>query len=129
MNDWLIDSHQNVYDKYLDKIGGFPKTTPKISTSSYMESINDAYSIAKKISDQEHEAKYKDSIKKGIRYILQLQYTKENTYYFIEPELVIGGFKQSLTNNYIRNDFAQHSFFALMKTSQNKIFEIKQNKN
>jgi len=123
MNDWIIDNHQIQDDVYQDRIGGFPKKSPKCSTASYMESINDAYVLAQKAKDKKHEEKYQESITKATRFILQTQYTPENTFYTEVPERAIGGFKQSLTNNYIRNDFTQHAVSMMIKSHENNVFE------
>ncbi len=87
-----------------------------------MESINDAYALAKIVGDKGHIEKYRESIKIGTRFILKTQYTPENSVDLENPDLAIGGFKQSLTNGYIRNDFVQHAISSLMKTYNNKVF-------
>jgi len=122
MNDWLINNHQIINSSNSEEIGGFPKDNPKCSTSSYMESVNDAYALAKIVRDKEHIEKYRESIKIGTRFILKTQYTPENSGNLTNPDLAIGGFKQSLTNGYIRNDFVQHAIASLMKSYNNRVF-------
>lgn len=123
MNDWLINNYQIAENEYPDKIGGFPKTVPRYSTSSYLEGINDAYSIAVSVNDEEHIQKYAESILLGTRFILQTQFTDENSFYLENPTKAIGGFKESLLSNDLRNDYTQHGVVALMKVYENKIFE------
>jgi len=124
MNDWLIDNYQIVEDEYPDKIGGFPKNTPRCSTSSYMESINDAYSVAVDIKDTSHIEKYAQSIKIGTRFILQTQFNNQNSFYLENTSRAIGGFKYSLTDNRQRNDMTQHAVLALIKAyNNNNIFQ------
>jgi len=123
MNDWLIDTHQIQEHQFADLTGAFTKKAPRYSTSSYMESINDAYSLAKQIGDKPHQKKYADSIRKGTRFILQTQFTPDNVFYLKAPEKAIGGFKESLVNNRQRIDFTQHAVIALIKALENDLFK------
>ena len=123
MNDWMIDNYQMKTSLYPDEIGGFPKYFPTFSTSVFIEGVNDAYAVAKLVNDAEHVQKYKHSIKIGTQFILQTQFTENNSFYLEEPHRAIGGFKTSLTDNFIRIDNTQHALFALIKTMENKIFQ------
>lgn len=123
MNDWMIDNYQIKNSAYPDEIGGFPKYYPTFSTSVFIEGINDAYSVALMVNDTFHIQKYKEAIRLGTRFILQIQFTENNTFYLINDIKTIGGFKASLTCNNLRIDNTQHSVMALMKTSKNKIFD------
>lgn len=122
MNDWMIDNYQMKTSLYPDEIGGFPKYFPTFSTSVFIEGVNDAYTVAKCINDTEHVQKYKDSIKLGTRFILQTQFTENNSFYLDQSYRAIGGFKTSLTDNSIRIDNTQHALLALIKTMENNIF-------
>jgi hypothetical protein len=122
MNDWVIETYQIFNDIYPDKIGGFFKEDPRCSTSSYMESINDAYGTALLFSNRKQIKKYRESIRKGTRFILQLQFTLENTFWLKNPTRAIGGFKESLKRATMRNDYTQHAVSALLKTFRNNIF-------
>lgn len=115
MNDWLIGNDQIADSKYLDMIGGFPKNNPTFSTGVFLEGMNDAYKIAKDTKDQRKE-KYERSILLGTRFLFQLQFTPENTFYLKNPSRTVGGFRQSLTRNNIRVDFLQHAIGSLIKT-------------
>jgi thiol-disulfide isomerase/thioredoxin/AMMECR1 domain-containing protein len=121
MNNWILD-YQIQDSTYPDEIGGFSKDYPTTATSSYIEGINDAYIVAKYLNDTYHTEKYFNSIKKATRFILQTQFTNENSFYLINQTRAIGGFKYSLIDNRIRNDFVQHSVCTLIKTYENNIF-------
>jgi len=123
MNDWVINYYQNKTGKYPDKIGGFPKSVPRYSTSSYLEGINDAYSLAVQVNADEKIAEYKESIRLGTRFILQTQFNEKNIFYLENPKRAIGGFKESLVSNDLRNDYTQHAVMALIKTYNNDIFD------
>jgi AMMECR1 domain-containing protein len=123
MNDWLINTYQIFRDDYPDKIGGFKKDDPRNSTSSYMEGINDAYRTALLFGNRRHIEKYRDSLRAGIRFVLQTQFTPENAFWVKNPTRAIGGFKESLKKVSQRNDYTQHATSALIKAHGNKIFD------
>ncbi len=122
MNDWLIDTHQVFSSRYPDEIGGFPHGLPRFSTGPYLEGINDAYQIAVESGDEAHVAKYRESIRKGVRFLFQLQITERNAFYLKNPERAIGGCRKSLVRNDQRNDYTQHAVLALIKAHQNQVF-------
>ncbi len=122
MNDWLIDTHQVFDSRYPDEIGGFPPGLPRFSTGPYLEGINDAYEIAVETGDEAHAAKYRQSIRKGVRFLFQLQITERNAFYLKNPARAIGGCRKSLVRNEQRNDFTQHAVLALIKAHRNKVF-------
>lgn len=122
MNDWMIENYYISDSIYPDEIGGFPKFFPTFSTSVFLEGINDAYYLARQVNDSYHIKKYHDVLVNGTRFILQTQFTKNNSFYLDHPELAIGGFRTSLTDNSLRIDNTQHALFALMKTYRNNIF-------
>ncbi len=123
MNDWMIDNYYISNSTYPDEIGGFPKYFPTFSTSVFLEGINDAYHLALQVNDSFHIKKYHEVLVNGTRFILQTQFTKNNSFYLDHPEFAIGGFKTSLTDNSLRIDNTQHALFALMKTYRNNIFQ------
>jgi AMMECR1 domain-containing protein len=121
MNDWIM-KYQIFEDDYPDKIGGFRKDDPRNSTSSYMEGMNDAYGTALLFNDGPRIEKYRDSLRKGTRFVLQTQFTPENAFWVKNPKRAIGGFKESLKSVNERNDYTQHSTSALIKVHRNGIF-------
>ncbi len=118
MTDWVINNYQILNSKYPDELGGAPKRDPRNCAASWLEGINDAYSLAVQVEDIKHIKKYKESIEKGARFIMQLQFTEDNAFYEM-PERLIGGFREAINKNCIRNDFVQHSIMALMKFYKN----------
>lgn len=115
MNDWIIDNYQINYSMYKDEIGGFPRYFPTFSTSVFLEGIADAYLIALSVNDTFHTEKYHESLELGTRFIIQTQWTLDNSFYLENTSRAIGGFKTSLTDNSIRIDNTQHAVMALMK--------------
>ena len=123
MNDWLIQNYQLLRTEYPDLHGGFPASFPRNSTSAYMEGMNDAYTLAVLVGDQEHQDIYSQTISYAVRFILQMQYTPDGVFYLSNPDRVVGGFRHSLVINDQRNDYTQHASFALMKVYDNGLFD------
>jgi AMMECR1 domain-containing protein len=123
MNDWLINNYQIYSDAYIDEIGGFPKSNPRNSTSSYLEGIADACLLARNIDDNFHLIKYRDAIRLGVRFILLTQYTEDNAFYIRNQKRALGGFRHSLISNTQRIDYTQHAIMALMKIYNNRILD------
>ncbi|MFA5146606.1 MAG: AMMECR1 domain-containing protein [Candidatus Omnitrophota bacterium] len=123
MNDWSIDNYQVFESGHPDEIGGFTKGTPRgCSTSVYLEGINDAYRLARETGDTARAAKYSESIRLGTRFILQTQFTKENSFYLKNASRAAGGFRQSLERDPIRVDYVQHASRALVKAYESGLF-------
>lgn len=123
MSNWTIDNYQIKKGPYPDKVGGFPLKNPSSSTSVYLEGLNDSYSLAVQIGNSQLKEKYKKTIRIGTRYIMQTQYNEENTFWVKNPKKVIGGFRNNVEKNDIRDDMTQHATLALIKAYQNKVFE------
>jgi AMMECR1 domain-containing protein len=125
LNDWLIERQQPSVWSSEDSKGGFlsgADSPPGNSTASYLEGLNAAFRLAKLAGDRQRMHKYKLSIRAGTRCLLQMQYTKHNSFYLKNQERTLGGFTASLTNMTQRNDFTQHAIRALMAAYQNRIF-------
>ena len=126
LNDWLIERQQSSVWPSEDSRGGFvsgANSRPGNSTASYLEGLNAAYRLAELTGDRQRMQMYNSSIKAGTRCLLQMQYTKRNSFYLKNPGRAIGGFTASLSDMTQRNDFTQHAIRALMAAYQNRIFE------
>jgi len=123
MTDWIIDRYQVKESPYFDEIGGMPKGDPDFTTYVYMEGVTDAYAVALKAGDMARAAKYRDSVREGIRFTLQGQFTPENSFFVKNKKRVVGGFRKSLTSTDIRIDYLQHAIFALLKALETGVFE------
>lgn len=128
MTDWLIDTKQYteesapypIYEGAFiinDIDGGL-----ECSTAAYSEGIVATYNLAASIEDQEHMEKYKESLSSAMKFMLNMQFTEENTFYMRYPENAIGGFRASPYNHKIRIDFTSHSIEALLGIIENQIY-------
>ncbi len=129
INDRILNWYTNYLNEsiYFDYRGAIvPKTgyygNSKITASS-MESLMEAWRIAKLDNDQERMAKYKRAIVSACAYLMRLQYRPENVYYVQEKQKVIGGIKYDLIRGRIFLDNVSHTANAFMKIIQYKILE------
>lgn len=90
-------------------------------TAASLESLTDAAIVAKKSGDSIRTKKYTHAIKQTVAYLLRLQFTPENSYYFAHRERVLGGLKTDLINSTVWCDNVWHATSAFIKIYQNKL--------
>jgi len=120
MNDMLIEGQQTQKDhEDENEIGGFGDD-PGISTSSYIEGINDAYALAKEVGDEQRIKKYGTVIQLATNFLMSLQYTEDQKFGLRSlPPHILGGVRQSLGSDRLRVDNNQHMAAALIKVYEN----------
>lgn len=109
--------HQWTRDRkgcYPDYPGGAdnsrpPRTTP---TSARAESLAENYRTAKFLGDIEAQKKYGVAILRALHFVVQNQFTDENSWFLPYPEKAKGGIRGGLTANDIRIDYNQHTLAA-----------------
>lgn len=108
---------QHLEPEEADWHGGYyfpPRSTP-VATRN--EGLAAAYQVLKLAGDDELAAEVLTAIRRGMRFQLQTQYDPPSAMYVLNPPYVMGGFRGSLTDFMLRNDFTQHnisSFLCLM---------------
>lgn len=123
LNDWLIKEHQVTQSPYPDLVGGFSRRgKPGISSATYLEGLADAYELAIAVGDKARQESYSQALRGGLAFVLRLQFTPDNTFYLKNAKPALGGFRQSLVKNNLRNDNTQHAAMALMKADRYGIF-------
>ena len=114
MNDALLAHQQRPGVAYADKIGGF--FTGGGGSGVFIESIVEAYRLAKELGDQKRIEAYGEGILLGTRFLLQLQYRPENMFTARNRALALGGVRMSAGNSSVRIDCVQHAACAMLKT-------------
>ncbi|MGB1581609.1 MAG: hypothetical protein ACPHER_08885 [Nevskiales bacterium] len=128
-NDWLVDVMQQWEGDvlYRDTLGRFysasrPYGPPHVSsTGVYMEGLIDAFELAKAESDVERAERYRKSIIRGLRSVMQLQFDSDLDMFYVPKALhprVYGGMRTTVYNNEIRCDNVQHNLMAVLKILQ-----------
>ncbi len=127
MNDWLVRNMQRWKNvPYADAAGRFYNparskwgSANASSTGVYIEGLADAYALAKEVGDAQREERYRLSLARAIRSLLQIQIVDEvDTFYMIRPERAIGGIRTSVYRDFIRVDNVQHNLMGLIKIQQ-----------
>ncbi len=109
-----IVARQNRQPAYPDWHGSFyhpPRSTP---TATRMEGICAAYKLARDSGRTGELAAMREALRWGIAFQLQTQFRPESALYVHDPQRTLGGFKHSLTNYTIRNDYVQHNISSLL---------------
>lgn len=122
INDWLIDE-MAVWDEalYDDEKGrfytrkknyGIPHAS---ATGVFMEGLVDAYVLAGELGDQLHAERYRRTLARALRSVMQLQYVDEvDLYYVVDREAARGGLRTSIFHNDIRVDNVQHVLMGVL---------------
>ena len=123
MSDWLIDNVQQWDNTRFPEFKGRFYSTGKdygpphsSSTGVYLEGLIDSFELARKHNKYEKLEKYRLSILRGLRSVLQNQFNKkEELFYIDEPIRAWGGIRTTVYNNEIRVDNTQHNLLAVIK--------------
>ncbi len=102
-----LDSDDEVYGSFH----GLPST----NTGSYMEGLGDAIHLAWLTGDSSRLKLYKERARMGYRWLFLLQYTEADVDHLKQPEMAIGGFRESLFNAQLRIDNTQHAISAFAR--------------
>ncbi|NJK33373.1 MAG: hypothetical protein HC927_13775, partial [Deltaproteobacteria bacterium] len=86
------------------------------STGVYIEGLIDAWQFARDLDDAERRERYRVSLIRAIRSMMQLQYVDDvDMYYVKDPKYVVGGIRTSVYRNEIRCDNVQHPLMGIIK--------------
>lgn len=83
------------------------------STAVYTEGLAYAYDLAQRKGDTKRAEAYRQTIKLGLRSLLQLQVRDSNAWYMRNAPRALGGVRTTITDNTIRCDNIQHAIMAV----------------
>lgn len=109
--DYLLTLQNYPLDENVDLLGSFTDNITTCTSSVILETLSIGLTLALKI-DKTRLEKYMEAIFLGLRFILQMQYTKNNCF----DKFLQGGFRFSPFNQEIRIDVIQHAIFAIKNT-------------
>ena len=89
--------------------------TPGIGTAAYTEGIAAALAITQRTKDADRTAKYEQSAKSAVRFLLQLQQSPQDAQLSSTPDH-IGAVQSALHRQTLRCDNAQHFLMSLLVT-------------
>lgn len=123
MNDWLIEKME-VWEEsaFDDEKGEFYSRKHNYggahasATGVYIEGIIDAYAIAKAVGDTAREERYRLSLSRAIRSVMQLQFVDDiDMFYVTDRVRTKGGLRTTMMRNEVRVDNVQHVLMGLLK--------------
>ena len=86
------------------------------STGVYLEGLIDAHQMAKAVGDSGRQEKYRRSIIRGLRSVMQLTFLDDvDLYYVHQKDKVLGGVRETVYDNEIRVDNIQHNLMGILK--------------
>lgn len=131
MNDWLVGVqewpegqegiHNETAGRFYDTERGFGAPS-SASTGQYIESLVAAYELAVIGFDGQRKGVYSQSIRRGLRYLMQLQFVDDvDMFYALDPKRTLGGLRSAVYDNQIRCDNVQHALMASLVILQTEI--------
>ncbi len=120
LTDWLADKQLTkdncAWPELWGGIAAYQTGRAGVSTASYLEGFADALSLAKRRGDQVRVDRYERVVRLAARFVMQLQFRKQEAYFVRSLQDTVGGIRTSPTLNLLRIDHVQHALIALMKT-------------
>jgi len=112
IGDWVIT--------YQDKRRGcfyndHQADTPGFTTALYLEGLGAGMNLAAKRGDKAREARYREAMEAGFRFMDRLVISERDAPVLPNPEWAEGGVRQSLHASEVRTDFVQHTLSALLE--------------
>ena len=125
MASWLIDTMEQWQPDEVahdDERGRFYAPSRRYgvphasSTGVYLEGLIDAWQLARALGEHARADRYRISLLRGIRSIMQLQFVDDvDMYYVRSSKSVVGGIRTTVYDNRIRCDNVQHPMMAIIK--------------
>ena len=116
MNDRLLEYQHGPDVEYVDRIGSYFSAGASFSAGVMIESVIEAYRVAKALKDEKRMKTYRESILLGNRFLIQCQYRPENMFTARNRGRALGGVRTSIYESSVRIDAVQHTACALQKT-------------
>ncbi len=120
LTDWLADKQLTQSNcEWPDLWGGIASYQPGragVSTASYLEGFADALALARETGDTSRAKRYEKLVRGAARFVLQLQFRKEEAYFVRSLKDTVGAIRTSPSLNLLRIDHCQHALLALIKT-------------
>ncbi len=122
LTDWLavkqLSQTNCEWPELWGGIAGYQPGRAGVSTASYLEGFADALALAQHTGDAARAARYEKLVRGAARFVLQLQFRKDEAYFVRSMKDTVGAIRASPSLNLLRIDHCQHALSALMKTRQ-----------
>ena len=114
MADWALESQHGPEHRHPLWRGAF-QDTPGIGTAAYAEGIAAALSLARRVGDEQREARYDAALRSAMRFLLQLTVDASDAP-LIGGDEHIGAVRSALHRSSLRCDNAQHFIMSALRT-------------
>ncbi len=122
MNDWLAGSQLSstncCWPELYGAIDPPGRKGAGASTAIYIEGFADALGLARELGDGVRAACYERVVHAAARFVMQLQFRREEGFYVRSPIDCYNGIRKSPCNNRIRIDNCRHALIALHRTRE-----------
>ena len=112
MADWALTS-QHPADHPNPLWAGAFERTPGVGTAAYTEGMLRALALARRVGDEDRVARYSDSVRDAMRFLLQLSMEDADLAFVGGPEHR-GAIRSSLRRRNLRCDNAQHFIMSAL---------------
>jgi hypothetical protein len=85
------------------------------ATTVFVAALADAYDLAKNRGDTARAERYREAIRQGTRFILQLQVRPDECFYIRSPRDAVDGIRSDPLTCTLRIDGVQHAILALLR--------------
>ncbi|MBU1019514.1 AMMECR1 domain-containing protein [Patescibacteria group bacterium] len=125
MVDWIVaQQYTESNSPYPDYIGAFVYggTPSSCNTGTLSEGVSVALELARYQGDDDKKDIYKETLKNSLRFLANMQYREDNSFFLPSPQEAIGGFRDNLYSNEQRIDISQHAISAIKKSLENWVY-------
>jgi len=105
---------QNLEPEFADWFGGFYKPPRSTPNATRAEGLLAAYRVTRDYGTKAQSERILRAARNSIAFQLGTQFQPESAMYFSDPQRILGGFHQSLTDFEIRNDYVQHNISSIL---------------
>lgn len=118
------NARHQVYGDYDGMLAPKPNSYGNNSiTAASLEALVDATLVARKAGDTERFERYRAVVRRATAFLLRLQFTPANSYYFRERERFVGGFKRTMLDSTSWMDNVWHLTSAFIKIQDARLFD------
>jgi orotate phosphoribosyltransferase/AMMECR1 domain-containing protein len=109
--DWALDWQHERNGAFITDLS---PTGPSFHTAFLAEGIAAAWSVARRLGDEERAARYASSCDAALAFMRRLIIFPEDTFCMRDPARALGGVRNSLITSGVRIDFVSHTLFAYL---------------
>lgn len=119
MADWLsaqqLDERNCEWPELHGAIDAYGDGDVGVATASCLEAFTEALLLARVLEDERRAERYESAVRGAARFVLQLQFRREEAFYVRSPRDCVGGVRAAPWDNRIRIEQCAHALRALLR--------------